>query len=67
MTSYNKAIPTTFQFDENGYMTRIDPEEATKDQLIMRPNILLCKSNTEFIIFTSRRSEERLSRMTIDL
>ncbi|MEX0995561.1 MAG: hypothetical protein WDZ45_00770 [Flavobacteriaceae bacterium] len=65
MTSYNKAIPTAFQFDKNGVMTRIDPKEAAKDQLIMRPNILLRKSNTEMIIFTSRRSEERLSRMTI--
>ncbi len=67
MTRYNHAIPTAFQFDKTGTMSRIDPEEATKDQLIMRPSVLLRKSDTEFIIYTSRRSEERLSRMTIGI
>lgn len=65
MSRYNIAVPTAFQFDSQGNMTRIDPEDAAKDQLIMRPSVLLRKSNNEFIIFTSRRSEERLSRITI--
>lgn len=65
MSRYNIAVPTAFQFDSQGNMTRIDPEDAAKDQLIMRPSVLLRKSNNEFIIFTSRRSEERLSRIRI--
>ena len=65
--NYNKAIPTAFVFNmENGDINRIDPEELIKDQLILRPGVFLRKTPSEYIIYSSRRSEDKLGRMIID-
>ena len=65
--NYNKAIPTAFTFDRtNGDISRIDPEELQKDQLILRPGVYHIKTDKEYLIYSSRRSEDKLGRMTID-
>lgn len=65
--NYNKAIPTAFTFNkDNGDITRIDPEELQKDQLILRPGVFYLKTNKDYIIYSSRRSEDKLGRMTIE-
>ena len=51
---------------ENGDINRIDPEELIKDQLILRPGVFLRKTPSEYIIYSSRRSEDKLGRMIID-
>ena len=64
--NYNKAIPTAFSFDKsNGDITRMDPEELQKNQLILRPGVYHIKNNKEYIIYSSRKSEDKLGRMTI--
>lgn len=65
--NYNKAIPTAFVFNkDNGEITRIDPEELQKDELILRPGVFLRKAPNEYIIYSSKRSQDKLGRMTID-
>jgi hypothetical protein len=65
--NYNKAIPTAFMFNkDNGDITRIDPEELQKDQLILRPGVYHIITNKEYLIYSSRRSEDKLGRMIIN-
>lgn len=65
--NYNKAIPTAFTFNKvNGDITRIDPEELQEDQLILRPGVFYIKSNKEYLIYSSRKSEDKLGRMIIN-
>lgn len=65
--NYNKARPTAFVFDnDNGMITRIDPEEYTDGQLVLRPGVFFRKAPNEYIIYSSRKSEDRLGKMTIN-
>lgn len=65
--NYNKAIPTAFIFDkDSGEITRKDPEELQEEQLILRPGVFFRKSPTEYIIYSSRRSKDKLGRLTVD-
>jgi hypothetical protein len=65
--NYNKAIPTAFTFSkDNGDITRLDPEELREDQLILRPGVYFMKTNKEYIIYSSRKSEDKLGRITIE-
>ena len=65
--NYNKAIPTAFVFENTtGAITRIDPEGYTDGQLVLRPGVYYRKAPNEYIIYSSRKSEDRLGRMTIN-
>lgn len=65
--NYNKAVPTAFVFDNaTGVITRIDPEEFTDGQLVLRPGVYYRKAPNDYIIYSSRKSEDRLGRMTIN-
>ncbi len=64
--NYNKAIPTAFSFDNEGKILRMDPEEVQKDRLIMRPGVFFRKSSTEYIIYASKRSKDKIGRMIIE-
>jgi hypothetical protein len=63
--NYNSAVPTLFQFDSTGKITRKDPEEVIKNELVIRPGVFYRKNNKEFIIYASRKSQDRLGRMTL--
>ena len=63
--NYNNAVPTLFQFDNQGKITRKDPEEVIKNELVIRPGVYYRKSNKEFIIYASRKSQDKLGRMTL--
>lgn len=63
--NYNKAVPAAVIFEDNGEMTRVDQEDAEKAQLILRPRVFYRSSPSEYIIYSSRRSEDKLGRMTI--
>ena len=63
--SYNKAVPTAFVFDKEGKITRIDQEDATEDQLVLRPRVYYRTSPSEYIIYSSRKSEDKLGRMSV--
>ena len=63
--NYNNAVPTLFQFDNQGNITRKDPEEVIKNELVIRPGVYYRKNNKEFIIYASRKSQDKLGRMTL--
>ncbi len=64
--NYNKAMPTAFVFDNNGKITRLDQENYEDGQLVLRPRVFFRKSPKEYIIYSSRRSKDKLGRMTIE-
>ncbi|WP_157730276.1 hypothetical protein [Tenacibaculum jejuense] len=64
--NYNKSIPTAFTFDDNGKITRLDPQELQEERLILRPGVYYRKSPKEYIIYSSRRSKDKLGRLIID-
>lgn len=64
--NYNKALPVAVMFDNNGTITRVDQEETKKHQLILRPRVFYRKSPNEYIIYSSRKSQDKLGRMKIE-
>lgn len=63
--NYNNAVPTLFQFDNSGKITRKDPEEVIKNELVIRPGVFYRKNNKEYLIYSSRKSQDKLGRMTL--
>ncbi len=64
--NFNKAVPTAFKFDKvTGDITRVDSEGNKKNQLILRPGVYYRVTPTEYIIYSSRKSKDKLGRMTI--
>lgn len=63
--NYNNAVPTLFEFDEKGKLTRKDPEEIIKKELVMRPGVYFRKSSNEYIIYSSRKESDKIGRMTL--
>lgn len=63
--NYNNAVPTLFVFDDKGNITRKDPEEVVKEELVIRPGVYNRKSDSEFIIYASRKSKDKLGRMIL--
>ncbi|HIB37652.1 hypothetical protein [Mesonia sp.] len=66
MGNYNKAIPSAFVYSENGDVERIDQEDFEKHQLVLRPGVYLRKNTNEYIIYSSRKSKDKLGRMFIN-
>ena len=64
--NYNNSVPTLFVFDDKGLITRKDPEEAIKNELVMRPGIFYRKNQKEYLIYASRKSEDKLGRMILN-
>ena len=64
--NYNKAMPTAFVFDNDGNITRMDQENYEDGQLVLRPRVHYRKSPKEYIIYSSRKSKDKLGRMFID-
>ncbi len=66
MGNYNKAVPSLFIFDDAGNISRKDPEEAIKNELVLRPGVYYRKSQREYIVYSSRRSKDKLGRMIME-
>jgi hypothetical protein len=64
--NYNNAVPTLFVFDDKGNITRKDPEDVIKNELVLRPGIYYRKSDKEFIIYASRKSNDKIGRMVLE-
>ena len=64
--NYNNAVPSLFIFDNNGSITRKDPEEAIKNELVLRPAVYYRKSDKEYIIYASRKKKDKLGRMVLE-
>ena len=65
MGNYNNAVPSLFVFDKTGKMTRKDPEEVIKEELILRPGVNFSVNDNEYIIYSSRRKSDKLGRMIL--
>jgi len=63
--NYNNAVPTLFVFDDKGVITRKDPEEVIKNELVLRPGIFFRKSDNEYLIYASRKSKDKIGRMIL--
>ena len=63
--NYNNAVPTLFVFDEKGNISRKDPEEVIKEELVIRPGVYKRKSENEFLIYASRKSKDKIGKMTL--
>jgi hypothetical protein len=64
--NYNNAVPTLFIFDDKGAITRKDPEEAIKNELVIRPGIYERISQNELIIYSSRKKQDKLGRLILE-
>ena len=64
--NYNNAVPSLFIFDEKGSITRKDPEEVIKNELVLRPGIYYRKSDNELIIYSSRKKLDKLGRLVLE-
>lgn len=66
MGNYNKAVPSLFIFDDSGAITRKDPEEVIKNELVLRPGVYYRKNSREYIVYSSRRKKDKLGRMILE-
>ncbi len=64
--NYNNAVPSLFIFDEKGGITRKDPEEVVKNELVLRPGIYYRKIDNELIIYSSRKKLDKLGRLVLE-
>jgi hypothetical protein len=63
--NYNNAVPTLFVFDDKGNISRKDPEEVIKNELVLRPGVYNRKTENEYIIYASRKSVDKIGRMIL--
>ena len=63
--NYNNAVPTLFRFDDKGKITRFDPEDVIKNELVIRPGVFYRKSDNELLIYASRKKSDKLGRVII--
>lgn len=62
-----KMIPVLFSFDDsNGKMTRQDPEEFEKRQLVVRPYVNYRVGEKQYIIYASNKEGKRLGLLSIN-
>jgi hypothetical protein len=64
--NYNKAVPSLFIFDKTGKITRKDPEEVIKNELVIRPGVFYRKNPKEYIVYSSRHKKDKLGRMILE-
>ncbi len=64
--NFNNAVPTLFTFDDKGIITRKDPEEVIKNELVIRPGIYYRKSQKEYLIYASRKSQDKIGRFFLE-
>lgn len=64
--NYNNAVPALFIFDRSGNMTRKDPQEVIKEELVLRPGVNHSVNDNEYIIYSSRKKKDKLGRMILE-
>jgi hypothetical protein len=64
--NYNNSVPSLFIFDEKGAITRKDPEEVVKNELVLRPGVYYRKNESEFILYSSRKKQDKLGRLILE-
>ncbi|PJJ10649.1 hypothetical protein CLU83_4103 [Flavobacterium sp. 1] len=64
--NYNNSVPSLFIFDDKGAITRKDPEEVVKNELVLRPGVYYRKNESEFILYSSRKKQDKLGRLILE-
>lgn len=64
--NYNNAVPSLFIFDNKGGITRKDPEEVIKNELVIRPGVYYRKNENELIMYSSRKKQDKLGRLILE-
>lgn len=64
--NYNNAVPSLFIFSDKGAITRKDPEEVIKNELVIRPGVYYRKNENELILYSSRRKQDKLGRLFLE-
>ena len=63
----NKMIPVAFSFDEStGAMTRVDPEEFEKKQVVIRPSTQYRVDSSNYIIYGGNRDGSSLGELQVN-
>ncbi|WP_290699305.1 hypothetical protein [Lacinutrix sp.] len=63
----NKMIPVAFSFNEKtGELTRTDPSEFEKKQIVVRPATKYAKSSNNYLIYGGNKKGNSLGELTID-
>ncbi len=63
MSKYRKSVPTIFIYDKDGNETRKDLQEAAEKEVVLRPRVYYRSSAKEYFMFSSRGSNNRMSRL----
>ena len=62
-----KMIPVAFSFDEaTGELTRTDPKEFEKKQIVVRPGTTYRKSSNEIIIYGGKKEGNSLGELILN-
>jgi len=63
----NKMIPVAFSFnEETGALTRIDPKEYEKRQIVVRPTVNYRKSSNSYIIYGASKEGSALGELIMN-
>ena len=63
----NKMIPVAFSFDENtGEITRVDPEEFEKKQIVISPFVHYRLDPSTYIIFGGNKEGKSLGELKVN-
>ncbi|BDD07797.1 hypothetical protein FUAX_02290 [Fulvitalea axinellae] len=65
MTRFNNSVPTVFKFDKAGNVKRIDTNGVDKNRLVVRPGVYHRKNPGHYIIYASRKSQNKLGRIIL--
>ena len=65
MGNYNKSLPSVFIYDDNGNVERIDQKTSSKEQLIIRPAVFYRVAPSEYIIYASKKSKDKMGRLNV--
>ena len=65
MGNYKSSVPALIVFSADGKISRKDPQEAVKSELVLKPGVYSRKSNNELIVYSSKMKKDKLGRMTL--
>lgn len=63
LSNPHKGITTAFVIDYNGKMKRIDPEEATENEVVIRPGVSNQVEKNEVLVYASKRKKDKVGRI----
>ena len=63
----NKMIPVAFSFDEQtGAISRIDPKNFEKKQIVLRPFVIFEKSSKNYLIYGGNKKGNAIGELKLN-